>query len=114
MSAHAEALHFPLLLDVDRIREDFPILQEKVHGKPLIYLDNAATSQKPKAVIDALVNYYSHDNANVHRAVHLLSTRATEACERTRKKVRGLITASSTNEIIFVRGPTEGLNLYAQ
>ncbi|MFL6417022.1 MAG: SufS family cysteine desulfurase [Bryobacteraceae bacterium] len=114
MSAHAELLQRHTILDVERIREDFPILQEKIHGKQLIYLDNAATSQKPKAVIDALVNYYSHDNANVHRAVHLLSTRATEACERTRKKVRGLINASSTNEIIFVRGTTEGLNLVAQ
>jgi cysteine desulfurase/selenocysteine lyase len=99
---------------VERTREDFPILQEKIHGKPLIYLDNAATSQKPKAVIDALVHYYLHDNANVHRAVHLLSTRATEACERTREKVRRFINAASINEIIFVRGTTEGLNLVAQ
>jgi cysteine desulfurase/selenocysteine lyase len=114
MSAAAELLRRPALLDVDRIREDFPILQEKVHGKPLIYLDNAATSQKPRAVIDALVHYYSHDNANVHRAVHLLSTRATQACERTREKVRAFINAASTNEIIFVRGATEGLNLVAQ
>jgi cysteine desulfurase / selenocysteine lyase len=114
MSAHAELLHSPAALDVDRIREDFPILQEKIHGKPLIYLDNAATSQKPQAVIDALVDYYSHYNANVHRAVHLLSTRATEACERTREKVRKFVNAPSTNEIIFVRGTTEGLNLVAQ
>jgi len=114
MSAHAELLQRHTILDVERIREDFPILQEKIHGKPLIYLDNAATSQKPKAVIDALVHYYSHDNANVHRAVHLLSTRATEACERTREKVRGFINAASTNEIIFVRGTTEGLNVVAQ
>jgi cysteine desulfurase/selenocysteine lyase len=114
MSARAELLDSPATLNVDRIREDFPILQEKVHGKPLIYLDNAATSQKPKAVIDALVHYYSHDNANVHRAVHLLSTRATEACEHTREKVRGFINAASTNETIFVRGTTEGINLVAQ
>jgi cysteine desulfurase / selenocysteine lyase len=114
MSAHAELLQRHTILDVERIREDFPILQEKIHGKPLIYLDNAATSQKPMAVIDALVHYYSHDNANVHRAVHLLSTRATEACERTREKVRGFINAASTNEIIFVRGTTEGLNVVAQ
>jgi cysteine desulfurase/selenocysteine lyase len=114
MSARAEVLHSPATWNVDRIRDDFPILREKIHGKPLIYLDNAATSQKPKAVIDALVHYYSHDNANVHRAVHLLSTRATEACEQTREKVRGFINAASTNEIIFVRGTTEGLNLVAQ
>ena len=114
MSAHAELLQRPTIFDVERIREDFPILQEKIHGKPLIYLDNAATSQKPKAVIDALVHYYLHDNANVHRAVHLLSTRATEACERTREKVRRFINAASINEIIFVRGTTEGLNLVAQ
>jgi len=114
MSAQAELLRSPFTLDVDRIREDFPILQEKVHGKPLIYLDNAATSQKPQAVIDALVDYYSHYNANVHRAVHVLSTRATETCERTREKVRRFVNAGSTNEIIFVRGTTEGLNLVAQ
>jgi cysteine desulfurase / selenocysteine lyase len=100
--------------DVDRIREDFPILREKIHGKPLIYLDNAATSQKPKAVIDALVDYYCHYNANVHRAVHLLSTRATQACEDAREKVRQFINAASGKEIIFVRGTTEALNLVAQ
>jgi cysteine desulfurase/selenocysteine lyase len=114
MSAHAELLHKAAALDVDRIRNDCPILQEKIHGKPLIYLDNAATSQKPKQVIDTLVDYYSHYNANIHRAVHLLSTRATEATERTREKVRRFINAASTNEIIFVRGTTEGLNLVAQ
>jgi len=110
----AERLQTPAMFDVNRIREDFPILREKIHGKPLIYLDNAATSQKPKAVIDALVHYYSHDNANVHRAVHLLSARATEACDRAREKARGFLNAASTNEIIFVRGTTEGLNLIAQ
>jgi cysteine desulfurase/selenocysteine lyase len=113
MSARAEVLH-PVALDVDRIRRDFPILGERVHGKPLVYLDNAATSQKPKAVIDSLVDYYSHYNANVHRAVHLLSARATEACDRTREKVRAFVNAASTNEIIFVRGTTEALNLVAQ
>ena len=101
-------------LDVDRIREDFPILREQVHGKPLVYLDNAATSQKPQAVIDSLVDYYSHYNANVHRAVHLLSTRATEACDTARDKVRRFLNAASTDEVIFVRGATEGLNLVAQ
>ncbi len=100
--------------DVERIREDFPILKERVHGKPLVYLDNAATTQKPIAVIDALVDYYSHYNANVHRAVHLLSARATEACDQVREKVRRFINAASTKEIIFVRGATQGLNLVAQ
>jgi cysteine desulfurase / selenocysteine lyase len=100
--------------DVDRIREDFPILREKIHGKPLVYLDNAATSQKPKVVIDALVDYYCHYNANVHRAVHLLSTRATKACDEGREKVRRFINAASEKEIIFVRGTTEALNLVAQ
>jgi cysteine desulfurase/selenocysteine lyase len=114
MSAHAELLQNTALLDVDRVREDFPILEEKIHGKPLVYLDNAATTQKPRAVIDALVDYYSHYNSNVHRAVHLLSTRATEACDRSREKVRRFINARSTDEIIFVRGTTEGLNLVAQ
>lgn len=115
MSAHAELLHSPAIaFDVDRIREDFPILREKVHGKPLVYLDNAATSQKPQAVIDSLVDYYSHYNANVHRAVHLLSARATEACDIAREKVRTFINAASTNEIVFVRGTTEALNLVAQ
>lgn len=114
MSARAEMLQGSAVLDVERIREDFPILREKIHGKPLVYLDNAATTQKPKAVIDSLVDYYSHYNANVHRAVHLLSTRATEACDRTREKVRRFINAASTNEVIFVRGATEGLNLVAQ
>jgi cysteine desulfurase/selenocysteine lyase len=117
MSAHAEVLkdsRTAAAFNVDRIREDFPILREKVHGKPLVYLDNAATSQKPKAVIDSLVDYYTHYNANVHRAVHLLSTRATAACDSSREKVRRFINAGSTSEIIFVRGTTEGLNLVAQ
>ncbi|MFL6350553.1 MAG: SufS family cysteine desulfurase [Bryobacteraceae bacterium] len=119
MSDHAVLLENPTLVDVkrfdvERIREDFPILREKIHGKPLVYLDNAATSQKPKAVVDALVDYYSHYNANVHRAVHLLSTRATQACEDAREKVRRFINARSEKEIIFTRGTTEGLNLVAQ
>ena len=115
MSAHAQLLRGTATgFDVDRIREDFPILRERVHGKPLVYLDNAATSQKPQAVIDSLVDYYSHYNANVHRAVHLLSARATEACDRTRERVRAFVNAASTDEIIFVRGTTEALNLVAQ
>ena len=100
--------------DVERIREDFPILRERIHGKPLIYLDNAATSQKPKAVIDALVDYYSHYNANVHRAVHLLSTRATEACDDSAGESSALYQCCFEKEIIFVRGTTEALNLVAQ
>ncbi len=114
MSPQTELLNPPAVLDVLRVREDFPILREKIHGKPLVYLDNAATTQKPKTVIDALVDYYSHYNANVHRAVHLLSVRATEACDKAREKVRRFINAASTDEIVFVRGTTEGLNLVAQ
>ncbi|MBV9084024.1 MAG: cysteine desulfurase [Acidobacteriaceae bacterium] len=114
MSAQAEAVRTPAGFDVERIRQDFPILREKVHGKPLVYLDNAATTQKPYVVLDALMDYYCHYNANVHRAVHLLSTRATQACDDVRVKVRRFINARSTNEIIFGRGATEALNLVAQ
>ncbi len=100
--------------DVARIREDFPILKEMVHGKPLVYLDNAATTQKPQAVIDALVNYYVTENSNVHRGVHTLSQLATDAYEGAREKVRQFINAEHDKEIIFVRGTTEGINLVAQ
>ena len=100
--------------DVARIREDFPILKELVHGKPLVYLDNAATTQKPQAVIDALVNYYQTENSNVHRGVHTLSQLATDAYEGAREKVRQFINAEHDKEIIFVRGTTEGINLVAQ
>ncbi|MDE2781312.1 MAG: cysteine desulfurase [Chloroflexota bacterium] len=100
--------------DVTRIREDFPILKEMVNGKPLVYLDNAATSQKPQAVIDALVNYYVTENSNVHRGVHTLSQKATDAYEGAREKVRRFINAENDKEIIFVRGTTEGINLVAQ
>ncbi len=100
--------------DVARIREDFPILKELVHGKPLVYLDNAATTQKPQAVIDALVNYYVTENSNVHRGVHTLSQLATDAYEGAREKVRQFINAEHDKEIIFVRGTTEGINLVAQ
>ncbi|HEX4228410.1 MAG TPA: cysteine desulfurase [Bryobacteraceae bacterium] len=113
MTARTQPVETTLPFDVNRIREDFPILGEKIYGKPLVYLDNAATTQKPKAVLDALVDYYSHYNANVHRAVHLLSTRATEACDRVRDKVRRFLNAASTNEIIFTRGATDALNLVA-
>jgi cysteine desulfurase/selenocysteine lyase len=100
--------------DVTAVRSDFPILHQKVYGKPLIYLDNAATAQKPQAVLDALTHYYSTDNSNVHRGVHALSVRATDAFESTRVKVRDFIGAKSIDEIIFVRGTTEGMNLIAQ
>ena len=100
--------------DVTRIREDFPILKETVNGKPLVYLDNAATSQKPQSVIDALVNYYTTENSNVHRGVHTLSQKATDAYEAAREKVRQFINAQDDKEIIFVRGTTEGINLVAQ
>jgi cysteine desulfurase/selenocysteine lyase len=100
--------------DVDRIRAGFPILRQKIHGKPLIYLDNAATSQKPQSVLDAMTRYYEHDNANVHRAVHVLSERATAAYEEARAKVQRFVHANCVREIIFTRGTTEAINLVAQ
>jgi cysteine desulfurase / selenocysteine lyase len=100
-------------LDIAKIRADFPILKLKVHGKPLIYLDNAATSQKPRPVIDAITHYYEGTNANIHRAVHFLSEKATEEYEASRRKVKGLLNAAHAHEIIFVRGTTEGVNLVA-
>jgi cysteine desulfurase / selenocysteine lyase len=101
-------------LDVEKVRSDFPVLSERVHGRPLVYLDNAATSQKPNAVIEAIANYYRHDNANIHRGVHLLSQRATEDYERARSLVQAFLHAREAREIIFVRGATEGINLVAQ
>jgi cysteine desulfurase/selenocysteine lyase len=100
--------------DVERIRKDFPILHQEVHGKPLVYMDNAATAQKPQAVIDAIAGYYATDNANVHRGVHRLSERATEAYEGARSRIHRFLNAAHTREIIFVRGATEGINLVAQ
>ena len=100
--------------DVQRIRQDFPILSQKIHGKPLVYLDNAATTQKPQAVIDAMVRSYAEDNANIHRGVHLLSERATRAYEEARVKVQTFLNAPDSREIIFVRGTTEAINLVAQ
>ena len=99
--------------DVAKIREDFPVLKQLVHGKPLVYLDNAATSQKPQQVIDALVRYYTTENSNVHRGVHALSQQATEEYEGARAKIRRFINAASDQEIIFVRGTTEAINLVA-
>ncbi|MGA7953568.1 MAG: cysteine desulfurase [Gloeobacterales cyanobacterium] len=101
-------------LDVARIREDFPILKQKVYGKPLVYLDNAATSQKPQAVIDSEVELYSEYFSNIHRGVHLLSQRSTDAYEKAREKVQQFLNAKSSQEIIFTRGTTEGINLIAQ
>ncbi|HYC55191.1 MAG TPA: cysteine desulfurase [Candidatus Binatia bacterium] len=99
--------------DVDRIRGDFPILSQHVHGKPLVYLDNAATTQKPRAVLDAIEHYYVHDNANVHRGVHTLSERATIAYENARTRIARFVGAGSGKEIVFLRGATEALNLVA-
>ena len=99
--------------DVEKIRRDFPILQQKINGKPLVYLDNAASSQKPRFVLDAIIRYYEEDNANVHRGVHTLSERATEAYELGRAKAAGFINARSTREVVFVRGASEAINLVA-
>jgi cysteine desulfurase / selenocysteine lyase len=100
--------------DVQAIRRDFPILQERVHGKPLIWLDNAATTQKPQSVINRLNDFYTHENSNIHRAAHELAARATDAYEAAREKTHRFINAGSVREIIFVRGTTEAINLVAQ
>jgi cysteine desulfurase / selenocysteine lyase len=101
-------------LDIAKIRGDFPILAERINGKPLVYLDNGATSQKPQVVLDAIANYYDHMNANIHRGVHTLSVRATEAHDAARQTVKHFVNAADTREIIFVRGATEAINLVAQ
>lgn len=100
--------------DWNNIRSDFPILDQLVHGRPLVYLDNAATSQKPRAVIDAICHYYEFENSNVHRGVHELSTRATNAYEAARKRAATYLNAPSPKNIVFTRGTTEGINLVAQ
>ena len=100
--------------DVEKVRKDFPILHQMINGKPLIYLDNAATSQKPKNVIDAVETYYREYNSNIHRGVHTLSENATETYESSRLKIKNFINANSTKEIVFVRGATEAINLVAQ
>src|SRR5437867_10344602 len=100
-------------IEWEELRADFPILDQQVHGKPLIYFDNAATSQKPRAVIDALRHYYERDNANVHRGIHELSNRATTAYEAARARAAKFINASSADEIVFTRGTTAGINLVA-
>src|ERR1700733_15268554 len=102
------------LFNVQAVRRDFPILSERVNGQPLIWFDNAATTQKPQAVIDRLAHFYTHENSNIHRAAHELAARATDAYESARSKVRRFLGAASSNEIIFVRGTTEGINLVAQ
>jgi cysteine desulfurase/selenocysteine lyase len=104
----------PEPFDVERVRRDFPILRQKVRGKPLVYLDSAATAHKPQAVVDAVARFYLEDNANVHRGVHALSERATAAFEAARAKVAGFIGAADPREVIFVRGTTEAVNLVAQ
>lgn len=101
-------------LDVAAVRKDFPILHQEVQGKPLCYLDNAATSQKPRQVIDAVAEYYRHDNANIHRGVHTLAERATRAYESARGRVADFINAAENEEIVFLRGTTEAVNLVAQ
>ncbi|KAA3630196.1 MAG: cysteine desulfurase [Proteobacteria bacterium] len=106
--------HVASTFDVAQIRRDFPVLNQEVHGKPLVYLDNAATTQKPRAVIEAVDSFYRNDNANIHRGVHLLSERATRNYEDARKKVQRFINAADSKEIIFVRGATEAINLVAQ
>jgi cysteine desulfurase / selenocysteine lyase len=102
------------MFDPQRVREDFPILRRLVHGKPLVYLDNAATSQKPRAVIESLVRYYENSNANIHRGVHVLAEEATHQYEEAREKVAHFIGAPSAASIVFLRNTTEGLNLVAQ
>ena len=100
-------------LDISKIRKQFPILNQQVNGKNLVYLDNAATNQKPQRVIDALTAYYEKDNANIHRGIHTLAERATKAYEATRHSMQGFIGAKHVEEIIFTRGVTESINLVA-
>ena len=104
----------PSGFDAERVRADFPVLRQQVNGKPLVYLDNGATSQKPQAVIDELVRYYTTENANVHRGVHTLSQNATEDYEGARAKVRRLLNAADDHEIVFTSGTTQGINIVAQ
>lgn len=113
MSASTKPLGDALPLDVERIREEFPILWQEISGKPLVYLDNAATSQKPRAVIEALESYYEHDNSNVHRGVHTLSQRATKAYDAARETVQRFLGAAESREIVWTRGATESVNLIA-
>ena len=107
-------MHKRGIIDWARVREDFPVLRERIHGRSLIYFDNAATTQKPVAMLEAVRRYYEHDNANVHRGLHELSSRATQAYERARERVAQFIGAASETEIVFTRGTTESINLVAQ
>ena len=102
------------LLDTAKIRADFPILNEVINGKPLVYLDNAATTQKPRQVLDALMGYYEHSNANIHRGIHFLAEKATAEFEATRRRMQTFLNASKTEEIIFTYGTTDSINLVAQ
>jgi cysteine desulfurase/selenocysteine lyase len=118
-SVHGVAPQLPAALprapfDVELVRRDFPILQERVNGRPLVWFDNAATTQKPQSVIDRVAYFYQHENSNIHRAAHELAARATDAYEEAREKVRVFLNAASANEIVFVRGATEAINLVAQ
>ena len=106
-------LHSKMMYDVNKVREDFPILAREVYGRPLIYLDNGATTQKPRQVVEAMMDEYYNVNANVHRGVHFLSQQATDLHEASRETVRKFINAKSTNEIVFTRGTTESINLLA-
>ena len=103
-----------MTIDWSRLRSDFPILDQQVHGQPLIYFDNAATTQKPRAMVEALRRYYEHDNANVHRGIHELSNRATAGFEAARARAARFINARSADEIVFPRGTPESINLVAQ
>ena len=100
-------------MDIEAIRQDFPILKRKINNSPLIYFDNAATTQKPRQVIDAISDFYENHNANVHRAVHTLSLEATDFYEKSREKIAKFINAKDWSEIVFVRGTTEAINLVA-
>ena len=101
------------MLNINKIREDFPILDKRIHGKPLVYLDNAATTQKPNVVLDEIVEFYSSINSNIHRGVHHLSEQASDAYENARKTVKDFINAKSVSEIVFTSGTTEAINLVA-
>jgi cysteine desulfurase / selenocysteine lyase len=113
-NTHSTSSLFPWGFDANIIKKDFPILNERINGKPVIWLDNAATTQKPQQVIDRISYFYKHENSNIHRAAHALAARATDAYEEARKKIQVFLNAASSNEIIFVRGTTEAINLVAK
>ena len=114
VSSKAPSSAGTLDLDLETLRGQFPILQSQVNGKPLVYLDNAATTQKPSLVIETLVRFYSEQNANIHRGIHYLSAQATDSYENARERVARFINAPHSRQVIFVRGATEGINLVAQ